>query len=110
MSEILIPKCTKNLSSTANLLIWLFVFFWVGKLFQYLLDIRRLHHMHDFYRYLLEIPDTDIQTVSWQEIVKRLMALRDMTLRLPLALANDIGDLQAANRDNVWTLMTSQTV
>ena len=33
--------------------------------------------MHDFYLYLLEIPDTDVQTVSWQEIVKRLMLLRD---------------------------------
>ncbi|KAL8695350.1 MAG: hypothetical protein Q9218_000109 [Villophora microphyllina] len=78
MSEILIPKCTKNMSSTANLLIWLFAFFWIGKSFQYLLDIRRLQNMHNFYRYLLDIPDTDIQTVSWQEIVKRLMALRDM--------------------------------
>lgn len=78
MSEILIPKCTKNMSSTANLLIWLFAFCWIGKSFQYLLDIRRLHYMHNFYRYLLSIPDTDIQTVSWQEIVKRLMALRDM--------------------------------
>lgn len=78
MSEILIPQCTKNMSSTANLLIWLFAFFWIGKLFQYLMDIRRLHYMHNFYRYLLEIPDSDIQTVSWQEIVKRLMALRDL--------------------------------
>ncbi|KAL8684073.1 MAG: hypothetical protein Q9186_000104 [Xanthomendoza sp. 1 TL-2023] len=78
MSEILIPKCTKNMSSTTNLLIWLFAFFWVGKSFQYLMDIRRLQHMHNFFRYLLDIPDTDIQTVSWQEIVKRLMALRDM--------------------------------
>ncbi|KAL8658254.1 MAG: hypothetical protein Q9226_001136 [Calogaya cf. arnoldii] len=78
MSEILIPKCTKNMSSTTSLLIWLFAFFWIGKSFQYLLDIRRLQHMHCFYHYLLEIPDSDIQTVSWQEIVKRLMALRDM--------------------------------
>lgn len=78
MSEIVIPKCTKNMSNTTNLLIWLFAFFWVGKSFQYLLDIRRLQHMHNFYRHLLDIPDTDIQTVSWQEIVKRLMALRDM--------------------------------
>ena len=36
--------------------------------------------MHDFYHYLLEIPDTDIQTVAWQDIVKRLMALRDANL------------------------------
>ncbi|KAL9598786.1 MAG: hypothetical protein Q9219_004284 [cf. Caloplaca sp. 3 TL-2023] len=78
MSEILIPKCTKNMSNTTNFLLWLFMFFWVGKLFQYLLDIRRLHRLHNFYRYLLDIPDTDIQTVSWQEIVKRLMALRDV--------------------------------
>ncbi|KAL8907856.1 MAG: hypothetical protein Q9207_001180 [Kuettlingeria erythrocarpa] len=77
MSEILIPRCTTNMSSTTNLLIWLVSFGWIGQSFAYLLDIRRLHHMHNFYRYLLEIPDTDMQTVSWQEVVKRLMALRD---------------------------------
>jgi len=65
------------MSASANLLIWLFAFLWICKLFQYTLDIRRLQNMHNFYRYLLEIPDTDIQTVSWQEIVKRLMLLRD---------------------------------
>ena len=77
MSEILIPKCAKNLSGSANLLIWLFAFLWICKLFQYFLDIRRLKQMQNFYHYLLEIPDTDIQTVSWQEVVKRLMLLRD---------------------------------
>lgn len=33
--------------------------------------------MHDFYHYLLDVPDSDIQTISWQEVVGRLMALRD---------------------------------
>lgn len=33
--------------------------------------------MHDFYYYLLGISDAEIQTISWQEIVSRLMALRD---------------------------------
>lgn len=46
-------------------------------MFQYAYDFRHLRHMQNFYRYLLEISDTDIQTVSWQEIVKRLMLLRD---------------------------------
>ena len=77
MSQILIPHCAKRLSNSINLLIWLFVFLWICKLFQYLLDIGRLWQMHEFYRYLLEIPNSDIQTVSWQEIVKRLMLLRD---------------------------------
>jgi autophagy-related protein 9 len=65
------------MSGLSNALIWIFAFLWVAKLFQYLYDIRRLKRMHDFYLYLLEVPDTDIQTVSWQDVVKRLMALRD---------------------------------
>ena len=76
-SEILIPQCTKKMSRTANLLIWLFVFLWFFKAFQYILDIRRLRHMHAFYHHLLDIPDNDMQTISWQEVVKRLMGLRD---------------------------------
>ena len=77
MEDILIEKCTTKLSITQNLIIWLFAFLWIVKLFQHIVDIRRLKHMHDFYHYLLEIPDTDIQTISWQDIVKRLMALRN---------------------------------
>ena len=77
MPEILVPQCTKKMSGFTSLLIWLFAFFWVAKVFQYLFDIRRLKQMHDFYHHVLGIPDTDIQTISWQEVVKRLMSLRD---------------------------------
>ena len=65
------------MSGMANFLIWLFAFLWICKLFQYCWDFRRLRNMQNFYRYLLEISDTDIQTISWQEVVKRLMMLRD---------------------------------
>ena len=34
--------------------------------------------MQNFYRFLLEVPDSDMQTVSWQEVVKKLMNLRDL--------------------------------
>ena len=77
MEQILVSKCTNRMSGFSNFLIWIFAFLWIAKVFQYLLDIRRLKHIHDFYQYLLEIPDTDIQTISWQEVVQRLMALRD---------------------------------
>ena len=77
MSEILIPQCTKKMSGSMNLFLWLFSLFWVAKVFQYIMDIRRLRHMHDFFLYLLEVNDSDIQTVSWQDIVARLMVLRD---------------------------------
>ncbi len=77
MSQILVPRCTKQMSSFANVLIWLFAFLWICKGFEYVKDIRRLRNMQDFYHYLLEIPDLEIQTVSWQEVVRRLMLLRD---------------------------------
>ncbi|KAJ5224427.1 Autophagy-related protein 9 [Penicillium citrinum] len=77
LDEILVPKCTANMSGSATFLLWLFSFFWIGKLFQYLLDIRRLWHMHDFYLYLLGVSDAEVQTISWQEVVSRLMVLRD---------------------------------
>ncbi|KAI9842223.1 MAG: autophagy protein atg9 [Thelocarpon superellum] len=77
MSQIMIPQCTKTMSGTTNVLLWLFAVFWIGKVFQYLVDIRRLRHIHDFYVHLLEIDDANIQTISWQDVVARLMTLRD---------------------------------
>ena len=78
MSQIVIPQCTNNMSGTTNVLLWLFAFFWVFKVFDYCRDIRRLRSMQVFYRYLLEIPDSDMQTISWQEVVKKLMNLREL--------------------------------
>ena len=66
-----------SMSGSANFLLWMFTFFWIAKLFQFIVDIRRLMHLHDFYHHLLDVPDTDMQTISWQEVVARLMALRD---------------------------------
>ncbi|KAK2768682.1 autophagy protein atg9 [Arachnomyces sp. PD_36] len=77
LDEIIIPRCTKKMSTSSTLLLWLFTLIWIGKLVQYIFDIRRLRHMHDFYHYLLGVSDSDIQTISWQEVVSRLMTLRD---------------------------------
>ncbi|PYI21330.1 autophagy protein Apg9 [Aspergillus japonicus CBS 114.51] len=75
--DIYIQQCTKKMSFPSTFLLWLLSLFWIGKSFQYILDIRRLKHMHDFYHYLLGISDPEIQTISWQEVVSRLMTLRD---------------------------------
>ncbi|OAT03668.1 autophagy protein Apg9 [Blastomyces gilchristii SLH14081] len=77
MTEIVVPQCVRKMSASSTLLLWLFSIFWIYQAVRYLLDLRRLYHLHDFYHYLLGISDTDIQTISWQEIVSRLMALRD---------------------------------
>ena len=78
MSDILIPRCTQRMSGFFSILIFASAFIWIWQIFGTIRDIPRLKNMHDFYQYLLEVPDTDIQTIQWQEIVKRLMALRDL--------------------------------
>ena len=77
LSDILVPSCTANMSGLWNLGLWVFAFYFIWKTIQNLLDLRRLFHVRDFYVHLLNIPECDMQTVTWQEIVARVMALRD---------------------------------
>lgn len=75
--EILIPKCMAKTSFFKNAMLWVFVFWWSWTLFRYLTDIGRLWQLHDFYHYLLGIPDSDIQTIAWERVVESMMGLRD---------------------------------
>lgn len=77
MSQIVVPQCTKNMSGMPNFAIWLLVLYIIYQSILDIVDISRLRRMQDFYLYLLEIPESDMQTISWQEIVARLMNLRD---------------------------------
>ncbi|KAB8345966.1 hypothetical protein FH972_023018 [Carpinus fangiana] len=103
LPDVLVPKCTKNMSALNNLLVWLFSFFWIIKLVSYATDMRRLWHLHDFYTHLLHIPDVEIQTISWQEIVGRIMNLRDANPRTALNINRRsrkfIGDVAKESMD-----------
>jgi autophagy-related protein 9 len=77
LSQILVPQCTKNMSGLWNFGLWVFAFYFIWKSIQYLLDMKRLIDVRNFYLYLLNIPDQDMQTITWQEVVARIMALRD---------------------------------
>ncbi|KIX00736.1 uncharacterized protein Z518_09801 [Rhinocladiella mackenziei CBS 650.93] len=77
MSEILVSRCVRRMGFIPNALLWLTTFIWLWRSAVYIFDIPRLRQMHDFYHYLLGIPEEEIQSISWQEIVSRLMALRD---------------------------------
>lgn len=77
LSDIIIPQCTRNMGAGWNFLLWLVAVWWIYMLIQWLVDIPRLWELHNFYQHLLGIPDSDIQTVSWQLVVGKLMALRD---------------------------------
>lgn len=77
LQEVLVPRCMRRMSWGSSLLLWLLVTLWIVKTFQYVADVRRLLQLRDFYLHLLGIPDSELQSVSWPEVVSRLMALRD---------------------------------
>jgi autophagy-related protein 9 len=67
--------------------LWMFTFYFIWKIVQFAVDLRRLFHLRDFFVHLLEIPEQDMQTVSWQDIVVRIMALRDAHAETAVNLA-----------------------
>lgn len=77
MEDIIIPKCTQNMSLVWNVGLWLFVIYFICRCFGLIIQLRQLKHLRDFYTHLLKIPEADMQSVSWQDVVGRIMALRD---------------------------------
>ncbi|KAH9890886.1 APG9-domain-containing protein [Xylariomycetidae sp. FL2044] len=80
LPQIIIPQCTKHMWGIWNLSLWLVSFYFVWKFIQWVLDLPRLLHIRDFYVHLLEIPEEDMQTVSWQDVVSKITALRDQNV------------------------------
>lgn len=77
LNQVIVTKCTRNMSTAWSFGIWMYSFFFIWKSLQYFFEIRRLIYVRDFFVHLLEIPEQDMQTVSWQDIVARIMTLRD---------------------------------
>ena len=77
MSQIVVDRCIAKVHGLIHFVLWIFCFFWIIKLFQYAYDVRRLLGLRNFYTYLLEITELELQTISWPDIVERLMLLRD---------------------------------
>ncbi|KAH6918473.1 autophagy-type protein 9 [Coprinopsis sp. MPI-PUGE-AT-0042] len=55
----------------------LFTAYYVWQIYSYVMDVLRLVDMYNFYTHLLKIPDSDIQTISWSEVVRRIAAIRE---------------------------------
>lgn len=77
LDQVVVKHCTRKMSGLWSVAIWMYSFFFIWKSVQYFLEIRRLSHVREFFIHLLDIPEQDMQTVSWQDIVARVMALRD---------------------------------
>lgn len=101
MQEILVPHCTTRMGFIPNTLLWFTTLIWLWKSVLYVFDIPRLLHMHDFYRYLLDIPEQEIQSISWQEVVSRLMALRDANPTITSTLKKTGGYIRSQDKQRM---------
>lgn len=83
LEQVQYPNCASTrLGPGTTVLLWVFFMFWIVKVIQYIHDIKRLVDLKNFYFYLLNISEAEMQTISWQLVVKRLMLLRDKNPQL----------------------------
>jgi autophagy-related protein 9 len=126
LGQVMVPKCSQSLPWWWMAFIWgsfVYAIFITIKQFQ---DIPRLWDVHNFYHHLLDIPDRDIQTVSWQFVVSKLMVLRDSNAQTATNLtpaqkkflagqskqrmdAHDIAN-RLMRRENYWIAMINKDV
>lgn len=72
LNDVIIPQCTSRFSFFGSLTLLAFVLIYGLLLTRFVLGLRRLNTMHLFYQELLEIPEADIQTIPWHNVVERL--------------------------------------
>lgn len=80
LAQIRRQQCMTTAGIGHKLALWLFAIFWFAKLFQYAYDVRRLWELKEFYTHLLRIGENEIQTISWSQIVHRIVQLGDSNL------------------------------
>ncbi|KIW05664.1 uncharacterized protein PV09_03528 [Verruconis gallopava] len=93
LSDIQVEHCSRNLPWYMNVIIWVSTGVWIWSASSLIRTLPRLWDMHNFYHHLLGIPDKDMQSVTWQYVVRCLMDLRDQNM-----LTADQKALSAENR------------
>ncbi|KAF9067555.1 autophagy protein Apg9-domain-containing protein [Rhodocollybia butyracea] len=77
LSEAIVDRCVSKFSGFSFLFFILFIAFYIWQIATFILGIMRLGDMYNFYTHLLKVPDADIQTISWPEIVRRIGMIRE---------------------------------
>ncbi|KAG0220235.1 autophagy protein atg9 [Mortierella sp. NVP41] len=101
LSEVIIPQCLSRLSTGTFVVLLLFATFWIGQLTRLVYDVPEMVDMRNFYTYLLQIPDEDIQTVSWHEVVTRIMKIRDNNPNTTTTATIQTTDTQRLNAHDI---------
>ncbi|KAJ3985416.1 putative transmembrane protein [Lentinula detonsa] len=77
LSEAIVDRCVSKFSGFTLLFFILFTAFYAWQIATFVLGVMRLVDMYNFYTHLLKIPDADIQTISWPEVVRRIGMIRE---------------------------------
>ncbi|KAF7295466.1 hypothetical protein MIND_01086400 [Mycena indigotica] len=77
LSDVVVSRCVSRFSGFTLLFFILFIAFYVWQIVAFVLSIFRLVDMYNFYTHLLKIPDEDVQTIAWPEVVRRIGAIRE---------------------------------
>ncbi|KDN37437.1 hypothetical protein RSAG8_10172, partial [Rhizoctonia solani AG-8 WAC10335] len=77
LADVIIPRCVSRFSGFTWLFFMLFGAFYIYQILQFLVSIRRLLELYQFYTHLLGVPDSDVQTISWPEVVRRIGLIRE---------------------------------
>uniref|UniRef100_A0A0W0FWS5 Autophagy-related protein 9 n=1 Tax=Moniliophthora roreri TaxID=221103 RepID=A0A0W0FWS5_MONRR len=77
LGDAIVDRCVSKFSGFTLLFFILFTAFYLWEIFNFIIGVRRLVDMYNFYTHLLKIPDADIQTISWPEVVRRIGSIRE---------------------------------
>ncbi|ODO03086.1 hypothetical protein I350_05931 [Cryptococcus amylolentus CBS 6273] len=98
LDDVLVGQCLTRGSFTHMLFIVILSVFFIFQAVSFALSLPRLLEMYRFYTHLLRIPDADIQTLPWPEIVRLVGEIRkhnpitSISNGQASALADMIGD------------------
>ncbi|KIY50798.1 APG9-domain-containing protein, partial [Fistulina hepatica ATCC 64428] len=77
LSDVVVDRCVARFSGFTLVFFLFFSAFYVWQIVIFVMGIVRLIDMYNFYTHLLKIPNADIQTISWSEVVRRIGAIRE---------------------------------
>ncbi|KAI0318827.1 autophagy protein Apg9-domain-containing protein [Amylostereum chailletii] len=99
LSDVVVDKCVSQFSGFTLLFFLLFCAFYLWQVVSFVLSTMRLVDMYRFYTHLLRIPDEDIQTISWPEVVRRIAAIRESNPLTALSSSSKHRDTDGAKLD-----------
>ncbi|SNX83966.1 related to ATG9 - integral membrane protein required for Cvt and autophagy transport [Melanopsichium pennsylvanicum] len=90
LGDVIVGHCVAGSSPFTTVLVLILAAAFGWQVVQFVLGLSRLRAMHRFYEHLLGIPDADVQSIPWNEVVNRLSALREQHPNTSLSSADEI--------------------